>query len=197
MIPLKTTVDGIQIELEHTTRELIRVGKLWRRNAQGKLRREGKVASKTLIKSMKVKPMLDKRGDPLVRITPRATYWVYVDAGVKGRDSNYGGKTGQRQDGKGVFQYKDKAPPFEVIRTWIAEKGIKPRDESGKFKSMTHDSLAHAIRFAIRSRGLKRTGFITDTGDRIEKKYAQSIAEAYATDMAVALQKMIDDGNNN
>ena len=80
----------------------------------------------------------------------------------------------------------------------MKQKNIKPRSKgTGKFAKGTHKGLAFAIQESIFKQGLKPSYFITATQKRIEKKYAVPIALAYTKDLAEALKKEIEDGNNN
>ena len=195
--PLKTTIDGLNVTLTETSEALMRVAKLWKRNAQGKLRREDKNATGTLTRSMRPVLGLTPDGDPFVDITPQVHYWLFVDAGVKGAVSSpFGPRQGQDPNGGPDFQYRDKAPPVAVIRSWMRTRNIKPRGEGGKFKKMTHDTLAILIAQSIRRRGLRPTHFITDTGARIEAKYSVEIAVAYANDVAAAIVQEVNRLNN-
>ncbi len=187
---LVTTVEGIEVTLTRTSAVLMRLARLWKRNAQGKLRRDDRNASGALTRSMTPELMLDPDGNPMVNLTPKVHYWIFVDSGVRGAVSSpFGPRQGENPTGGPPFQFRDKAPPVAVIRTWMRERGIKPRGEGGRFKAMSHDTLAMLIAQSIRRRGLKPSHFITDTGDRIEKKYAGEIAIAYVEDLTEAIMQ--------
>lgn len=188
---VETTVDGMQVEWVALEKELYRVTRLWRRNAQAKLRREDKNATGTLTRSMKTRILIEN-GSVIADITPTVDYWVFVDGGVRGaKESPYGSRQGENPTGGPRFKYRDKKPPIRVIKDWMKIRGIVDRDSKGRFKK--GGGLAYAIQHAIWSRGLKPTHFLTDTGTRIEKKYAQSIAAAYAEDLGNAIAKAIEE----
>ena len=189
-MPITTTIDGITIEWIHLEAEMKRVMRLWRRNAQAKLRRENKNNTGTLTRSMKT-IITHENGELVADITPRVDYWEFVDGGVKGAKSSPYARQGTNPSGGRPFRFTDKKPPLKVIKTWMQQRGIKNRDEKGRFKA--GDGLAYAIQNAIFSRGIKPTFFLSDTGARIEKKYANSIALAYGEDFGAAISKHIDD----
>lgn len=187
---ITTTIDGIQIEWVKLEAEMKRVMRLWRRNAQAKLRREDKNSTGTLTRSMKT-IITQENGQLIADITPRVNYWQFVDGGVRGARTSPYARQGENPSGGTPFRFKDKKPPLNVIKDWMKQRGIKNRDSKGRFKQ--GDGLAYAIQNAIFSRGIKPTFFLSDTGKRIEAKYANSIATAYAEDFGEAIAKHIDD----
>tara|TARA_R110002020_G_C15884795_1_gene739490 strand:+ start:33 stop:614 length:582 start_codon:yes stop_codon:yes gene_type:complete len=189
---LTIKIAGMDVVMTHTSKEMMRVANLWKRNAKAMLKRQGHVATGELFQSMHPKLSLDKKGNPQVDLTPDVDYWRFVDSGVKGADSSpFPGQS------KSPFGYSTKRPPLSVIQGWMKEKNIKPRDKgTGQFAKGTHKGLAFAIQESIFKRGLRPSFFISATQKRIEKKYAVPIALAYTQDLAEALKKEIEDGNN-
>lgn len=173
---LYTTIDGQRVPLPATEKEMLRVASLWKKNAQAKLRRDKKNATGKLTRSMKPKAYVQD-GDLVVDITPEEFYWEFVDQGVRGAvESPF------PRQGESPFKFKDKWPPRKPLLDWIKAKPVKPRDKDGKF--MKHETFAFLLQRAIWRRGIKPTFFISDTGDRITAKYADSIGDAMATDIA-------------
>jgi hypothetical protein len=185
-------IGGVNVKMTRTSQELMRVAKLWKRNAKAMLKRQGHVATGDLFQSMHPKLSLDRKGNPQVDLTPNVDYWRFVDLGVKGADSSpFPGQS------KSPFKYRNKKPPLEAIQSWMKTKHIKPRDKAtGQFAKGTHKSLAFAIQESIFKQGLKPSYFITATQKRIEKRYAVPIALAYADDLVEAFIKRLEDGNN-
>ena len=162
-------------------RELHRVGRLWKKNAQAKLRRDNKNASGTLTRSMKIRTG-SERGNAFVDLTPSVYYWKFVDLGVRGAK-----RSPYPRQSQSPYRFRNKMPPVSVIEEWIKVKGLTGRDKRGRFIKRTR--FAFLIARAIFRRGIKPTFFISDTGDRISRKYSQSIADAIGRDMAAILQK--------
>ena len=166
-----------------TEKELNRTARLWRRNAQAKLRRENANASGVLKSSMKTR--LGMNGDqPFADITPNVSYWEFIDKGVQGAQLNP-----FRRQNESPFKYKSKKPPLDMILKWMTVKPIRGRGKDGKF--IKKESAAYLIQRSIWSRGIRPLFFISDTGKRIEKKYADSIAQAYALDLENALENSL------
>ena len=95
-----------------------------------------------------------------------------------------------RKPGKG-------APP-EVIRQWVREKPIRPRDKNGGFKKITDasvNSLAYLINRKIKREGIKPTNFFSEPFEAQFDKLPQELIEAFALDVEDFL-KFTTDGNN-
>ena len=200
---LTTKVGGVKVKLTATSKELMRVGKLWKRNAKAALKKQGHVATGDLFQSMHPKLSLDKKGNPQCNLTPDVDYWEFVDLGVKGaggerKSGDKDGESWEQKAPKSPFAYSSKRPPLSVIQEWMKTKNIKPRNKgTGQFAKGTHKGLAFGIQESIFRSGLKPSYFITATQKRIEKKYAVPIALAYTKDLAIAIAKSIEDGYNN
>ena len=203
-------IGGMNVPMKYTSKELMRVGKLWKRNAKAALKKQGHVATGELFQSMHPKLSLDKKGNPQVVLTPDVDYWKFVDLGVKGAGGearkttskyskkNNKGKMWKQNAPNSPFSYKTERPPLTDILDWMKIKNIKPRSKgTGKFAKGTHKGLAFGIQESIFKQGLKPSYFITATQKRIEKKYSVPIALAYTKDIAQALKKSIEDGYNN
>lgn len=209
MKTLTVKIGGMDVVMTHTSKELMRVANLWKRNARRALKKEGHLATGALYKSMHPKLSLDRKGNPQVDLTPDVDYWFFVDQGVKGAGGEARKTTSKynKRDNKGKmwkqnapnspFKYTSERPPLSAIQEWMKQKSIKPRSKgTGKFARGTHLGLAFAIQESIFKQGLKPSYFITATQKYIEKKYAVPIALAYTEDLAEALKKEIEDAYN-
>lgn len=108
-----------------------------------------------------------------------ADYWVYIDKGVKGKESTYS------QSKNSPFSYKLKKPPLAAMQSFIATKGIKEfkikKNPLKKTKKNTltlsanvpneNKQMAFMISRSIFKKGIRGTQFFSDV---INKK---SIAE--------------------
>lgn len=172
-----------------TEKALLKVGKLWRKNARISLKMQGRINTGKLYNSMPVE-VIENDLEYLVDITPvDAPYWKFVDKGVQGasrniyREQNKSPfKFGSGQGGKGLRGAIDK---------WVVQKGIQgTRDSLGRFTS--RKQISFAIARAVWHRGLKPTLFITGTYKRIKKHIVKTIAPAISSDVANAMREELN-----
>lgn len=127
-------------------------------------------------------------------------YWAFVDEGVKGAGGYKG--SGKLRGGKTKFRFgsgkgKGNWKKFKIsIKRWIANKPLKLRNEKGRFVKKTKaniNSAAFLIQRAIYQRGLERTQFFTRPFTTQLKKQTDKIAEAFADDIEILLEKTLKD----
>tara|TARA_R100001530_G_scaffold39748_2_gene30625 strand:+ start:128 stop:727 length:600 start_codon:yes stop_codon:yes gene_type:complete len=175
-----------------TQKALLKLGKMWRKNARISLRKQGKVNTGALYNSMKPK-YGQNQYSMFVTLTPKVPYWRFVDLGVRGKTSD---KFGSQQR-KSPFRFGSgsgkKGGLTNAIRGWVARKRFQFQNEAGKF--MSYEQTAFAVTRSIWNRGLKPTLFISKTGDKLEKKAKPILANAYAEDLTGAIAQSLK-GNN-
>ena len=118
-------------------------------------------------------------------------YWKFVDEGVRGVGGFKGsgrarGKGSPFRFGSGKFggtwnKFK------KSIKHWIKSKGLKGRDAKGRFIKV--ESFAFLIQRSIFQRGLPRTLFFSKPFTEQFKKQTDSITEAFADDLKIALDQ--------
>tara|TARA_R100000700_G_C3167611_1_gene142520 strand:- start:1234 stop:1770 length:537 start_codon:yes stop_codon:yes gene_type:complete len=114
-------------------------------------------------------------------------YWAFVDEGVRGAG---GYKGSGRMRGQGSpFKFGSKMPPRQPLINWIRNKPIKGRDKRGRF--ISNESLGFLIQRAIYQRGLTRTQFFSKPFTQELDKQMESITEAFANDLELALETII------
>jgi|TARA_R100000084_G_scaffold83309_1_gene38915 hypothetical protein len=114
-------------------------------------------------------------------------YWAFVDEGVRGAG---GYKGSGRMRGQGSpFKFGSKMPPRQPLINWIRNKPIKGRDKRGRF--ISNESLGFLIQRAIYQRGLTRTQFFSKPFTQELDKQMESITEAFANDLELALDTII------
>ena len=123
-------------------------------------------------------------------------YWQFVDEGVRGtpqaRPINKDGKPYPRKKGKRAanspFSFNAKMPPKNVIDKWVIKKGLKgTRDKTGRF--IERKSLVFLIQRSIFYNGLQRTQFFSRPFTEQLNKQTDSITEAFADDLQIALDQ--------
>lgn len=82
-----------------------------------------------------------------------------------------------------------KPPPADKILPWIKLRGIKGRDNKGKF--ITDKSLSFIIARGIGKNGIKPTNVIKKATDNIIKKKTEILAKAATKDVMDALNKIL------
>ena len=120
-----------------------------------------------------------------------ADYWQYVDQGVQGTGSKGGRSktTGQFTRAKGSEFKFDKSydnPAGKLVnalKRWIRNKPISLGDRS-------INSLAYAMGYAIRRRGLERTMFVSRPVEVHSKKIPNEVTEAFLLDVESLIGKL-------
>ena len=114
-------------------------------------------------------------------------YWAFVDEGVRGA-GGYKGSGKMRGQGS-PFKFASKMPPRQPLINWIKSKGIRGRNKKGRF--ISDNSLGFLIQRAIYQRGLTRTQFFSRPFTQELDKQMESITEAFANDLELALDTII------
>ena len=118
-------------------------------------------------------------------------YWQFVDEGVKGAGGFKG--SGRMRGGKTDFRFGSKNfggtwnEFTKSIKNWIRKKGLKGRDAKGRFIKL--ESFAFLIQRSIFQRGLPRTQFFSRPFTEQLNKQTDSITEAFADDLQIALDQ--------
>ena len=115
-------------------------------------------------------------------------YWAFVDEGVKGAGGFKG--SGKMRGQGSPFKFSTKMPPRQPLIDWIRNKPIKGRDKNGRF--ITNKSLGFLIQRAIYQRGLTRTQFFSKPFTQELDNQMESITEAFADDLELALETIKD-----
>lgn len=98
-------------------------------------------------------------------------YWQYQDQGVSGTQKKY----------NTPFKYTTKKPPAKVFEGWAKQKGIKPRDKNGRFRS--YRSFGFAVANSIFRRGIKPTKFFSKPFENEFEKLPSELVEAYSLEI--------------
>jgi len=109
-------------------------------------------------------------------------YGAFQDEGVKGADPSLV-KNGRQKSPNSRFSYKNKRPPIKPIQDWIKARGLRFRDEQGRFKKGGIKTLAFLISRSIYAQGLKPSGFFTKAFESQFKNLPKDIIDSYALDM--------------
>jgi hypothetical protein len=122
-------------------------------------------------------------------------YYKFIDSGVRGVGRNNKNTTSP-------YRFRTLNPSqshVNAIRQWIARNGIKARATDvkkygavGRESRQPQDkSLAYIIARSIKSKGLVRTGFWTDSINETFKDFDVKMSQALGIDIRVNLENMV------
>ena len=128
---------------------------------------------------------LYKKLDGVLKVSPNSFklswdlgYGNFQDKGVSGTEKKY----------DTPYSYKSKMPPIKPLADWAKRKGIKLRDEKGKFKKGGYKTLGFLIARSIQRKGIKPSLFFTKPFEQGFKKLPDELLEAYGLDVEEFLQ---------
>ena len=122
-------------------------------------------------------------------------YYKFVDKGVRGVGRNNINTTSPYR-----FRYLNPSKSHvSAIRKWIARNGIKSRaTDVKKYGAVGRENrqpedvrLAKIIARSIKSKGLRRTGFWTDSINETFKDFDAKMSQALGIDVRVNLENMV------
>lgn len=122
-------------------------------------------------------------------------YYKFVDKGVRGVGRNNINTTSPYR-----FRYANPSKSHvEALRGWIRRNGLKSRAKDvqkygriGRENRQPEDMrLAKIIARSIKKKGLRQTGFWTDSINEVFKDFDVKMSQALGIDIAVNLQNMV------
>ena len=105
-------------------------------------------------------------------------YGTFQDKGVSGTEKKY----------DTPYSYKSKMPPISPLADWAKRKGIRLRDDKGKFQKGNYKTIGFLIARSIQKKGLKPSLFFTKPFEQGFKKLPDELLEAYGLDIEEFLQ---------
>lgn len=105
-------------------------------------------------------------------------YGTFQDKGVSGTEKKY----------NTPYSYKSKMPPISPLADWAKRKGIRLRDDKGKFQKGNYKTIGFLIARSIQKKGLKPSLFFTKPFEQGFKKLPDEVIEAYGLDIEEFLQ---------
>jgi len=115
-------------------------------------------------------------------------YGQFMDEGVKGAFPNMV-KNGKQKAPNSRFMFTNKRPPAGPIAEWAKKRGIRLRDEKGKFKKGNYKTLGFIIANRIYAQGIKPTLFFTKPYEAGFKKY---IVGQMPAQVAIDVDRIVD-----
>lgn len=100
-------------------------------------------------------------------------YGKFQDKGVSGTEKKY----------NTPYSYTSKMPPIKPLAEWAKSRGIRLRDEQGKFKKGNYNTIGFLISRSIFRKGIKPSLFFTKPFEQGFKKLPDELLEAYGLDV--------------
>lgn len=172
------------MRLNHTKKELDKIGRELRGNFRRSLAAQGKRGN--LSRSIEYE-VNDSPDGPDLQFLMN-DYADFVDQGVQGSKRNiFPGQS------KSPYKFGRKTGPKGGLRRgidrWVVRKNIKgTRDDKGRFAP--RKSTVFLISRAVYERGLKPSYFITRPLERMQRKIDRRIANAYEKDVQEYLDSL-------
>lgn len=123
---------------------------------------------------------LYKRLDGVLKVSPNSFqlswdlgYGNFQDKGVSGTEKKY----------DTPYSYKSKMPPIKPLSDWAKRKGIRLRDEQGKFQKGNYKTIGFLIARNIFRKGIKPSLFFTKPFEKGFKNLPDQLIEAYGLDV--------------
>lgn len=163
----------------NTEQALDRFSKGVRKQARANLTRKDKNVSKDLYNSISYDLKVNPNSFSLKFFMTE--YGAYQDEGVKGADPSL--VNGQQKAPNSRFGFKNKRPPIKPIQNWINARGLRFRDEKGRFKKGGTKTLAYLISRSIFAQGIKPSRFFSRAFEVNFKNLPEEVTKAYALDL--------------
>ena len=123
---------------------------------------------------------LYKRLDGVLKVSPNSFqlswdlgYGNFQDKGVSGTEKKY----------NTPYSYKSKMPPIKPLSDWAKRKGIRLRDEQGKFQKGNYKTIGFLIARSIFRKGIKPSLFFTKPFEQGFKNLPDQVIESYGLDL--------------
>jgi len=100
-------------------------------------------------------------------------YGEYQDKGVSGTKKKY----------NTIYSYSNKKPPMQPLADWAKKRGIRLRDEKGRYKKGNYESIGFMLQRSIFEKGIKPSLFFTKPFEKAFIRLPEDIIEKFALDI--------------
>lgn len=173
------------MELKETKALLLKFKNYVIQQSRANLSKGKKNDTKTLYNS--VKGEIVTEGNYSIVGFTMSEYGAYQDEGVKGADPSKVSKNAKirgQQAPNSRFSFKNKIPPSKPFEDWAKRKGLRLRDENGKFKKGNYKTIGIIIARNVWARGIKPSLFFTKPFEAGYKKYIDTdLIKAFGSDI--------------
>ena len=100
-------------------------------------------------------------------------YGKFQDRGVSGTKKKY----------NTIYSYSNKKPPMQPLADWAKKRGIRLRDEKGKFKKGNYTAIGFILQKSLFEKGIKPSLFFTKPFEKAFIRLPEDIIEKFALDI--------------
>ncbi len=166
--------------LSNTKIHLERFAKRVVKSSKGNLSRGGKNVTSQLQNSIDYE--LTETNDVISLTFSMLDYGEFQDKGVKGKDPSLV-KNGKQKAPNSPFKFKNKMPPQKPLENWARFKGIRLRDDKGRFKKGNAKTLGFILQKRIFAQGMKPSLFFTTPFKNAFENLPEPLLEALGEDL--------------
>lgn len=173
-----------------TTQVLQKWGRYVVQQSRSNLTRGKKNYNKKLYKSIDY--LVTEKQDATLLSFSMLDYGKFQDLGVRGKDPSKvspNAKIKGQQAPLSPYSFKNKIPPTKPLADWAKANNVRLRDEKGKFKKGSYNSIGYIIAKNIYYRGIKPSMFFTRPFERAFIKYDTDLAFAIAQDIGEEIKR--------
>lgn len=102
-----------------------------------------------------------------------ADYGEFQDKGVSGTKRRY----------NTIYEYTNKKPPMQPLADWAKARGIRLRDEKGRYKKGDYKTIGFILQNSVYEKGIKPSLFFTKPFEKAFDRLPQDIIERFALDI--------------
>lgn len=104
-------------------------------------------------------------------------YGAFQDQGVKGSKSTYS------ESRNSPYKYINKRPPLEPLINWVKKRRIRLRDEKGRYRKGSSESIAFMIQRSVFEKGIKGSKFFTKPFEKGLSRLDQDLLKSIEIDI--------------
>ena len=100
-------------------------------------------------------------------------YGEYQDKGVSGTKKKY----------NTIYSYSNKKPPMQPLADWAKKRGIRLRDDKGRYKKGNYTTIGFILQKSLFEKGIKPSLFFTKPFEKAFIRLPEDIIEKFALDI--------------
>ena len=108
-------------------------------------------------------------------------YGKFQDKGVNGKNKSYGS----------IYSFRNKKPPMQPLADWAKKRGIRLRDEKGRYKKGNYRTIGFILQKSIYEKGIKPSLFFTKPFEKAWGLLPEQLIEAYGKDMDGEFEQLL------